>query len=87
MRSYIEIFPRLGEIYFGGLLGGKILREANIQNGLLKLEEKWFSFVVFEHIRANFMFSLMVVRQLLDTQSQQKTFMSSLLTSRQIIVV
>ena len=28
-----EIFPRLGEIYFGGLLGGKILREANIQNG------------------------------------------------------
>ena len=33
LRSYIEIFPRLGEIYFGGLLGGKILREANIQNG------------------------------------------------------
>ena len=87
MRSCIEIFPRLGEIYFGELLGGKILREANIQNGLLKLEEKWFSFVVFEHIRARFMFSLMVVRQLLDTQSQQKTFMSSLLTSRQIIVV
>ena len=28
-----EIFPRLGEIYFGGLLGAKILREANIQNG------------------------------------------------------
>ena len=28
-----EMFPRLGEIYFGGLLGGKILREANIQNG------------------------------------------------------
>ena len=28
-----EIFPRLGDIYFGGLVGGKILREANIQNG------------------------------------------------------
>ena len=28
-----EIFPRLGEIYFGELLGGKIFREANIQNG------------------------------------------------------
>ena len=28
-----EIFPRLGEIYLGKLLGGKILREANIQNG------------------------------------------------------
>ena len=28
-----EIFPRLGEIYFGELLGGKILREANIQKG------------------------------------------------------
>ena len=35
----------------------------------------------------HFMFSLMGVRQLLDTQSQQNTFMSSLLTSRQIIVV
>ena len=28
-----EIFPRLGEIYFGELLGGKILRKASIQNG------------------------------------------------------
>ena len=27
-----EIFPSWGEIYFGGLLGGKILREVNIQN-------------------------------------------------------
>ena len=33
------MFPRLGEIYFGGLLGGKILREANIQK-VDKLEEK-----------------------------------------------
>ena len=29
LRSYVEIFPCLGEIYFGG----EILREANIQNG------------------------------------------------------
>ena len=28
-----EIFLRLGEIYFGELLGGKLLREANMQNG------------------------------------------------------
>ena len=28
-----KIFPRLSEIYFGGRLDGKILREANIQNG------------------------------------------------------
>ena len=28
-----ETFPCLGEIYFRKLLGGKILREANIQNG------------------------------------------------------
>ena len=34
-----EIFPRLGEIYFGELLGGKILREANTQERLHKLEE------------------------------------------------
>ena len=41
-----EIFSRLGEIYFGELFGGKILRKANIQNGWHKLEEKWLSFVV-----------------------------------------
>ena len=29
----------MGEIYFGKLLGGKILREANIENGWHKLEE------------------------------------------------
>ena len=46
-----KMFPHLGEIYFGGLLGGKILREANIENGLHKLQEKWINFVVFEHIR------------------------------------
>ena len=28
-----EKFPRLGKIYFVGLLGGKILQENNIQNG------------------------------------------------------
>lgn len=28
-----QIFPQLGENYFGGLLGGKILLESNIQNG------------------------------------------------------
>ena len=27
-----KIFPRLGDICFGGLLDGKILTEANIQN-------------------------------------------------------
>ena len=32
-RVHYKIFPRLGEIYFGELLGGKILRETNIQNG------------------------------------------------------
>ena len=52
-----ETFPRLGEIYFDELLGGKIFREANIQNRWHKLEEKWLSFVVFEHnIRAWFLF-------------------------------
>ena len=34
-----EIFPRLGEIYFGELLGGKFFREANTQERLHKLEE------------------------------------------------
>ena len=51
-----EIFPRLGEIYFGELLGGKILRKASIQNGWHKLEEQWLSFVVFENIRVWFSF-------------------------------
>ena len=50
------LFPCLGEIYFDGLLGEKILREANIQKGWHKLEEKWLSFVVFEHIGAWFSF-------------------------------
>ena len=46
-----EIFPRLGEIYFGGLLRGKILEEANIQSGWHKLDEKWLSFVIFEYVK------------------------------------
>ena len=49
-----EIFPRLGEIYFAELLGGKILREVNIQNGWHKIEQKWLSFAAFENIRAWF---------------------------------
>ena len=28
-----DIFPCLGEIYFGEMLGWKVLRKANIQNG------------------------------------------------------
>ena len=51
-----EIFPSLGEICFGKLLGGKILREANIQNEWHKLEEKRLSFFVFENIRVWFSF-------------------------------
>ena len=30
---------------------GKTLREADIQNGRHKLEEKWLSFLKFEHIK------------------------------------
>ena len=47
-------FPRLGKIYFGGLLGGKNLWKTNIQNRWHKLEwwEKWLSSALFEHIRA-----------------------------------
>ena len=37
-------------------LGGKILREAYIQDGWHKPKENWLSFVVFEHIRAWFSF-------------------------------
>ena len=51
-RVHIRKISRLGEIYFGELLGRKILRKANIQNGWHKLEEKWLSFVVFGNIRA-----------------------------------
>ena len=32
-RVHIQNIPHLSEIYFGGLLGEKILQEANIQNG------------------------------------------------------
>ena len=56
LRSYIANIPRLDEIYFCGLLSMKILREANIQNGWQKLEEKRLNFVVFEYIRAWFSF-------------------------------
>ena len=31
-----EMFPRLGEIYFFGLCGWKILQETNLQKGLTK---------------------------------------------------
>ena len=50
---------RLDKIYFGGLLGGKILQKTNVQNACHKLEEKWLNSVVFKHIRAfyfDFMF-------------------------------
>ena len=31
------LFSQLGEFYLGGLLGEKILKETNIQNGLHKI--------------------------------------------------
>ena len=34
-----EIFPRLGEIYLGGLLDGKILREAIFKMGDINLKK------------------------------------------------
>ena len=45
------IFSRLGEINSSGLLGGKFLKEANVQNGCHKLDEKLLSSVVYNHIR------------------------------------
>ena len=70
-----EIFPCLVGIYFGGLLGGKILREGNIQNGWHKLEEKWLSFIViWTYQGLILMLCLMGVLQLLRTQRQHKTF-------------
>ena len=49
-----EMFPRLGEMYFGGLVGGKILREVNIKNEFHWLQEKLHSFGVFEHTRVRY---------------------------------
>ena len=54
--SYTKYFSAWARYYLELMLGGKISRETNIQNGWHKLEEKWLSFVVFENIRAWFSF-------------------------------
>ena len=68
-----KIFPRLYEIYFDGLLSGKILQKNNIQNEWHKLEEKWLNSVVFEHITVWY-FHFMFGRNSAEIQRQQKTF-------------
>ena len=83
-----EIFPRLGEIYFGELLGRKIFREANIQNEWQKLEEKLLSFAVLEHTKAWFSFYVWWEFYIYEILKNiiKLFFMSSLLTSRQKII-
>ena len=76
-RVHIQNIPRL--IYFGGLLGEKILQEANIQNGWPKLEEKWLSFAVFEHIRCWYSHLRLVgVLHLLEIQKQHHAFFTNI---------
>ena len=53
-----EIFPRLDEINYSWLLGGKVSKEINIQNGFHKPDEKLLNSVVYNHTRTwhfNFM--------------------------------
>ena len=74
----------MGEIYFGGLLGGKTLRRANIQNGWQKLEEKNGSVWLYLNIPKldTLILCLVGVLHLLEIQRQDKTFtMLSLLRS------
>ena len=77
---YMRNISPPGRDLFCKLLGGKILGEANIQNGRHKLEEKSLSFIVFEDISGWFLF---YVWWEFYTQRQHKTFMSSLQTPRQ----
>ena len=55
-----QIFPRLGKIYFGCLLGGKILQETNIRNRWHKLDKKLLSCTVHNHVRAAYTYFICV---------------------------
>ena len=69
-----EIFPRLGEISFGGLLGGEILQENNIQYGWHKLQGKCPSSVVFDVYQG-----LMLSLYIRNSKATINFYMSSLL--------